>query len=162
MLVSPMNSGLQGDSAQVRGPGGSLGKQEFLQLLVAQLRNQDPLRPMEDREFIAQLAQLTTLETIQHLSTTMESLLGAQLLDHSLRLLGHQVEARLPTGDVVTGTVQALHLEGADILLDLGDQVVYLADVVRVGAPTATSDAPEPSEASGSDPASIDEGAQQP
>ena len=113
-------------------PTNQLGKQEFLQLLVAQLRNQDPLRPMEDREFIAQLAQLTTMETLQRMQSTLESMLGAQLLSHAMGLIGHNVTAIQPGGEMVTGTVQGVRLEGAEILLDLGSTSIYLSDVQAV------------------------------
>jgi flagellar basal-body rod modification protein FlgD len=46
------------------GPGGAMGKDEFLQLLVAQLQNQDPLSPMKGEEFAAQLAQFSTVEQL--------------------------------------------------------------------------------------------------
>ncbi len=49
----------------------SLDKDAFLSLLVAQLSNQDPLKPMEDKEFIAQMAQFSTLEQIQNMDKTM-------------------------------------------------------------------------------------------
>lgn len=48
--------------------GDNLGKDAFLNLLVAQLSNQDPLNPMEDKEFIAQMAQFSTLEQVQSLN----------------------------------------------------------------------------------------------
>lgn len=52
---------------------GMLGKDAFLKLLVTQLRHQDPLNPMEDKEFIAQMAQFSTLEQMQELNKNILS-----------------------------------------------------------------------------------------
>lgn len=56
---------------QSRQVGGELGKDAFLQILVAQMANQDPLSPTSDTEFIAQMAQFSSLEQIQNLNETM-------------------------------------------------------------------------------------------
>ena len=53
------------------GTGSELDKNAFLKLLIAQLRNQDPLKPMEDKEFIAQLAQFSSLEQMQLMNNTL-------------------------------------------------------------------------------------------
>ena len=59
----------------------SLGREAFLQLLVTQLRHQDPLQPQANGEFIAQLAQFSSLEQLTHIQRTLTGIsdaLGAQ------------------------------------------------------------------------------------
>ncbi len=57
-----------------------LGKDEFLKILIVQLQNQDPLRPMEDKDFIAQMAQFSTLEQMQNMAKDFESLKAMNLV----------------------------------------------------------------------------------
>ncbi len=58
-----------------KAPGGNLGKDEFLKMLVAQMRNQDPLSPMKGDEMAAQLAQFSSLEQLTNLGEGMQDLL---------------------------------------------------------------------------------------
>ena len=57
-----------------RTPTKELGKDQFLQILVTQLRNQDPMQPLQDKEFIAQMAQFSSLEQMMNMSKEMASL----------------------------------------------------------------------------------------
>ena len=57
---------------------GKLGKDAFLQILITQLQNQDPTSPMDDKEFIAQMAQFSSLEQMQNMTTAMGNLLSSQ------------------------------------------------------------------------------------
>ena len=103
-----------------------LGKDEFLLLLLAQLKNQDPLEPMENTEFISQLAQLRTLEQIQELTTLFS-------MDQAAALIGKNVRATTGSGDVVEGCVNSVRLEDGEVILVLDDGEVRLSDVVEVG-----------------------------
>ncbi|MHB1419358.1 MAG: flagellar hook capping FlgD N-terminal domain-containing protein [Bacillota bacterium] len=104
-----------------------MGKDDFLKLLVAQLKNQDPLSPMEDKEFIAQMAQFSSLEQMQNLSQGMD-------LTQALGMVGRTVEAA-PSGSesVVTGIVQAVRISEGRPLLMVGDQQFELSDIVTIG-----------------------------
>ena len=60
------------------GDNSALGKDAFLQILITQLQNQDPTAPMDDKEFIAQMAQFSSLEQMQNMTSAMEKLLSSQ------------------------------------------------------------------------------------
>ncbi len=85
------------DQYQIKNAGpktNELGKDEFLNLLVAQLNNQDPLAPQDNGAFIAQLAQFSQVEGIGKLNTSMESLLSGYQSSQALQassLVGRSV-----------------------------------------------------------------------
>ena len=85
--------------------GESLGKDDFLQLLITQLTHQDPTEPMKDRDFIAQMAQFSTLEQITNMSKDFGQLAGILSTSQALGLLGKTVE--ISDGDqLITGVVE--------------------------------------------------------
>lgn len=123
------------------GGAGELGKQDFLQLLVAQLRNQDPLRPMEDREFITQLAQFRTLETMINLEERVQALAAVQVFSQATALIGKTVEAQLADGTRVVGVVTEVSLTGDSPRLLVDGQAVELSQIVAVRTPGNTLEA---------------------
>src|SRR5690348_14777463 len=87
----------------------SLGKDAFLQILIAQLKNQDPMQPMEDKEFIAQMAQFTAVEQMQEMSAEMR--LMRQSMGISSDLIGKHVAWEELQGNkviVLGGTVDSI------------------------------------------------------
>src|SRR6476620_11240472 len=93
------------------GAAAGMGKDDFMQLLVAQLKNQDPMKPMDDKEFITQLAQFSSLEASQKLTEQMEELTGSQMNTQAATLLGKNVSAKLTTGEVVTGPITQVKMQ---------------------------------------------------
>lgn len=73
---------------------GKLDKDAFLRLLVTQLSNQDPLNPMEDKEFIAQMAQFSTLEQMQNLNKDFVKF-GDELMDSIDNVNENQIAANI-------------------------------------------------------------------
>lgn len=70
----PTKNNIEVDEKSVFGTNDDLGKQQFLELLVTQLRYQDPLNPSNDQEFIAQLAQFSSLESSQNIESGMDDM----------------------------------------------------------------------------------------
>jgi flagellar basal-body rod modification protein FlgD len=89
----------------------SMGMQDFLKILLTQLNYQDPLKPMDNQEFMAQMAQFTSLEQTQRLNEKLDRLITNQAALQSVGLLGRTVEISTGTGNV-TGTVASLSLQG--------------------------------------------------
>ncbi|MBI5712066.1 MAG: hypothetical protein HZC38_01370, partial [Chloroflexi bacterium] len=71
----------------------TLDGEAFMKLLLTQLKYQDPMNPMKDQEFMAQLAQMNTLSEIKKRNANVEALSKAQALTEGAALLGKQVEA---------------------------------------------------------------------
>lgn len=110
----------------------AIGSQQFLQLLVAQLQNQDPLNPVSDKEFIAQLTALNTLESLNNLNVSFAQMLRLQQLTQGASLLGKAVEYVPPGGALTTGTVDAITVQNGQFVLTVGSTQVPLDQVQTV------------------------------
>lgn len=86
--VDAFNKALGGGKS----PKAELDKDDFLKILVTQLQHQDPTNPMQDREFIAQMAQFSSLEQITNMSKSFSKLSGILNSSEAQSLLGRTVE----------------------------------------------------------------------
>lgn len=86
-----------------------LGKDDFLKLLITQLSNQDPTSPMENTEFISQMAQFSSLEQITNMNNEFARLTASLNVSQAMNVIGKTVDVE--NGDMfVTGTVEAATL----------------------------------------------------
>jgi flagellar basal-body rod modification protein FlgD len=102
----------------------SLGKDEFLQLLVTQMQYQDPLNPTSDTEFIAQMAQFSSLEQMQNLNSSFTTY-------KAYSLVGEQATASL-NGEVVSGIVDAVRNISGEYYAVIGDTTVGIDKINTV------------------------------
>jgi flagellar basal-body rod modification protein FlgD len=123
------------------GAAAGLGKDDFMKLLIAQLQNQDPMKPMEDKEFIAQLATFSSLEATQKVNEQLDDLLGSQSLVQAATLIGKQATAKLTTGETLTGTISEVRmLNGKPTAVLNGREVdTSLITVLNAGTTPATT-----------------------
>ncbi len=98
---------------------GQLGKDDFLKLLVGQMKNQDPMNP-SSQDFMAQMTQFTMLEQITNLAESTEKLTQNANVTQSLGLMGRTVTYLDADGKGVTGTVDSVAVSGGEPKLTVG------------------------------------------
>lgn len=117
---------------------GTLGKDDFLKILMTQLKHQDPLEPLQDREFIAQMTQFSTLEQM----TNVASLLGQ--LRHSLGissdLIGKEIEWHEldSSGNSVfeKGVVESIHFISGQQYAEVAGDLISIDQITQVNIRT--------------------------
>ncbi|MET0006062.1 MAG: flagellar hook capping FlgD N-terminal domain-containing protein [Candidatus Thiodiazotropha endolucinida] len=98
-MVESIGASLGNESQQIQRAG--LGQEDFLKILLTQLTYQDPMKPLDNQEFIAQFAQFANLDQTRQSNENLDALLFMQMADQGVGLLGKSVEVRTETGSVV-------------------------------------------------------------
>jgi flagellar basal-body rod modification protein FlgD len=124
--VSQLNDQL----ASSEGTNSALGRDDFLSLLITQLQNQDPTEPMDDREFIAQMAQFSSLEQVTNMSEEFRRLSGLLSGSQAVGLIGRTVEVS-SGDDVVEGRVSEV-TRGNDPQVLVDGRYFDYNDIIRV------------------------------
>ena len=110
-------------SQQVQEDQNKLGKDAFFELLVTQLQYQDPLNPMDNSQFISQMAQFSSLEQMENMNRNMEMFLRIQSISEGAGLIGKNVETINPeTGDIIAGEVKKVTFFEGNIYAHLEDE----------------------------------------
>ena len=126
-------------------PSSSLDKDAFLKLLVTQLKYQDPSKPMDDTQFISQMAQFSSLEQMQQMNagfTTMaqtsssgfDSMTKSSSTTQSLSLIGKKIDYIDPNDSTKTlsGTVDKVTFSSGVPSLEIGNTKVDMSTVMNV------------------------------
>jgi len=120
-------------------PTQDMGKDQFLKILVTQLQNQDPLNPMEDKDFVAQMATFSSLEQMMSISKSIDKLVQSQLItpvvqySHMIgKTVSYQTEDE-QTGEkseVKTSKVKAVSQKEGWAILELENGEKVFADSI--------------------------------
>ena len=122
---------LSGATTQV--PNQQFDTDLFLQLLVTQLRYQDPMSEAQDTgEMITQLSMFTLLEQVIQLQDTVEKHAASQDKLQALNFLNMQDEVRSYDGGTISGTVSAVNFSSTGPILTVGGHEYALGSVIRV------------------------------
>lgn len=136
MFTPPINSPAMTDPRQTEGsqrvPARTLGQNDFLKLVMAQLTHQDPMNPQKDTEFIAQMAQFSSLEQAKAMQSDIASLRLDQRFLQANSLLGRIVTVQDEQGRPVRGTVNAVEFENGIPGISVNGQLFDLSSIVSV------------------------------
>lgn len=121
-----------------------LGEETFLQLLVTQLQNQNPLQPVDNAEFIAQLTQFNMLDQLTQLNEALTGFAEFAALGQLASMIGKEATIVDPdTSEEITGIVSAVTIQDGEPRVIIDDVAYRLEDIVRIGLPQGGgSDAP--------------------
>ncbi|MBY9081888.1 flagellar hook assembly protein FlgD [Paenibacillus sp. HN-1] len=127
------------NSATSKTGSSTLGKDQFLKILITQLQNQDPMQPMEDKEFIAQMAQFSSVEQLMNISNQLNTL--NQSLGAVSGLIGKNVSwIDTSTSQEASGTVDSIVVTSGVQYAIVGKDKIALTDITKIqNADTAAS-----------------------
>lgn len=135
LIVESFNKSLMLDGREVKK---ELGKDDFLKLLIAQLQHQDPTKPLEDKEFIAQMAQFSSLEQMKQVNDTLSLLNQGFLVNQTLALLGTEVNIQTPYG-IETGIVDSVVFEAGIPKVSVNGNLYPTSFIFSIGLPQVYS-----------------------
>ena len=123
---TPAATGSLGQAAS----GATMDQQMFLKLLVTELTNQDPMNPQDQKEFLAQLAQFSTVEGINNMQTTQKQQQASDMLGKTV--MATTVENSVPK--VYTGKVTSVRWDaaGTHLTLDNGEKEFKMSQITAV------------------------------
>ena len=118
-------------TTSTNGAAGLIGSQ-FMSLLLAQLKNQNPMEPMQDKDMMNQMVQLNSLQELQALRSSMEVMTKASLSSYAANLIGKTVKANLGDDKILQGVVDSISIEKGDYIAHIGNESVSVALISEV------------------------------
>lgn len=120
------------ETANNRIPTKTLTQQDFLKLLVTQLTTQDPLNPMKDTEFVAQMVQFSMLEQNKGMQDAISAMRNSQKMVEANSLLGRSVRVIGNDSSIVGGTVSSIVLDNGEPQLLINGNLYSLDRVITI------------------------------
>jgi|SRR5450432_780073 len=141
-------AGATGGSSQLTNPNSKLKVSDFINMMVTQLQNQDPLDPVKNQDLLAQMSQIGQLQTSNDLDTSLKGLVLQNSLGAAGNLIGKAVQGLDEQGAPLGGIVSSVRVQGSDVFLELDSgKELQLGSVTSIAAPTPSATTPTPATA---------------
>src|SRR4051794_13383608 len=110
-----------------------LGKDDFLKLLVSQLQHQDPMNPVDDKDFMGQMAQFTSVEQLTNMASSIDKMSTASQSTQSIALIGKTVTWAKEDGSSGEGVASSVAFgDGGAITIAVGDDKIAPGEIESV------------------------------
>ena len=130
-------------SAASRVPTQTLTQQDFLKLIVAQMSSQDPMKPVDDTQFVAQMAQFSTLQATTSMQQNIAQMSSQQSFLQANGLIGRNVSLLDSQGALINGTVGSVLMTSGTPQIVVNGQPYDLSTLLSVSQPaTGTATTP--------------------
>jgi flagellar basal-body rod modification protein FlgD len=110
----------------------NLQMDDFLQLMITELQNQDPLSPMDNAQLLQQISQIREIAASSSMTETLQAVLFGQSISNASSLIGKEVKALNDAGDPITGGVEKVAIAEGEVKVYVGDHVVSLNNVSEI------------------------------
>lgn len=138
MEVNGVTSSPYLNDISVRHHKSELGKDDFLKLLVTQMKYQDPLEPVDNTAYIAQMAQFSTLEQMTNIAYEFSFVKSGQLMGKTVRAVAEGIGTNEPEN--IVGKVEKMLIDGNNISLMVNGRMISIANVKEVIENHVTTD----------------------
>lgn len=140
--VSTITGGTGTSGTTAKTASNELDRQAFLELFVAQLKYQDPSSPMDTSAMMAQTTQLSTMESLEEMTSTSREAFALQMRMSASELVGKQVSWTDEDGTTQNGTVSGVSYSGSVPVVLVGDKQISLNSVSFVATPGGPTELP--------------------
>lgn len=121
--------GAEGTNSVANTQNSTLGQEDLFKILLTELSFQDPLEPMDNKDFIAQLAQFTNLEQTRQFNDKLDALLTVQSADQSIALLGKTIEFKTEAAPEIGDVIAVSFSEGSPIMTIRKTDGTFVSDI---------------------------------
>ena len=137
--ASSVGSSSSGSSTTATNSMQSLTAQDFMNMLVTELQNQDPTQPVSNSEILTEVGQIDSIQSNTNLNTTLQSVLLEQNMNTGSSLMNQTVTGKDASGNTVSGQVNSITITNGAVTLNIGSDTMSLSNVTSVAPASSAS-----------------------
>lgn len=138
MITGAINSGMPANS--LKSKNSELKAEDFINMMITQLQNQDPMEPAKNEELLAQMSQIGQLQSATAMQETMKGLMLQTQIGSAGNLIGKTIEGLDAKNEPVTGVVNSIRVEGDTVHLELDNgKTIPVGRVTKIAETTIST-----------------------